>query len=158
MASALSKWQSDPSNSQLYRVVNADASEDLFHLLSRAYGKDATKLPASSRSSLQSVNPGVSVRTSEEGRRRAFRACKSAPLESQGDKKAEYLPPFPLIISVRISEDTLGARNALNAARRSDRHSDCPGERLENRFEAVVIVIAVEEFDVQVHPAFSPTL
>src|SRR5574344_247491 len=67
-ASALSKWQSDPSNSQLYRVVNADASEDLFHLLSRAYGKDATKLPRFfTLSSLQSVNPGVSVEHLKKG-------------------------------------------------------------------------------------------
>jgi hypothetical protein len=67
-ANALSNWQSDPTNVQLYKIVNADASEDLFHLLSRAYGKDATKLPRFfTLSSLQSVNPGVSVEHLKKG-------------------------------------------------------------------------------------------
>jgi len=67
-ADALSKWQSDPTNVQLYKIVDADASEDLFHLLSRAYGKDATKLPRFfTLSSLQSVNPGVSVEHLKKG-------------------------------------------------------------------------------------------
>lgn len=67
-ASALSKWQSDPSNAQLYKVVSANDAEDLFHLLSRTYGKDATKLPRFfTLSSLQSVNPGVAVEHLKKG-------------------------------------------------------------------------------------------
>mgnify|MGYP002622202637 FL=1 len=59
---ALSALQSDPSNSAKYKTVTARAGEDLFALLSRAYGHDATKLPRFyTLSALQSVNPGVKL-------------------------------------------------------------------------------------------------
>ncbi len=57
---ALSELQSDPSNTAKYRTVSAKAGENLFALLSRAYGNDATKLPKFyTLSALQSVNPNV---------------------------------------------------------------------------------------------------
>ena len=57
---ALSALQSDPSNSKLYRVVEAKEGEDLFKLLKRTYGAVAQSLPRFYvLSTLQSVNPGV---------------------------------------------------------------------------------------------------
>lgn len=65
---ALSELQSDPSNTTKYRTVSAKAGEDLFALLSRAYGNDATKLPKFyTLSALQSVNPNVKLEHLEEG-------------------------------------------------------------------------------------------
>ena len=59
---ALSAMQSDPTNAAKYRTVTAKAGEDLFALLSRAYGMDASKLPRFyTLSALQSVNPGVKL-------------------------------------------------------------------------------------------------
>jgi len=59
---ALSAMQSDPTNSAKYRTVTAKSGEDLFALLSRAYGNDASKLPRFyTLSALQSVNPGVKL-------------------------------------------------------------------------------------------------
>lgn len=57
---ALSKLQSDPSNANLYKVVEAKEGEDLFKLLKRTYGAGAQSLPRFYvLSTLQSVNPGV---------------------------------------------------------------------------------------------------
>lgn len=65
---ALSELQSDPSNAAKYRTISAKAGEDLFALLSRAYGNDATKLPKFyTLSALQSVNPNVKLEHLEEG-------------------------------------------------------------------------------------------
>ncbi len=65
---ALSELQSDPSNASRYRTVSAKAGEDLFALLSRAYGSDATRLPKFyTLSALQSVNPNVKLEHLEEG-------------------------------------------------------------------------------------------
>ncbi len=65
---ALSELQSDPSNAAKYRTVPAKAGEDLFALLSRAYGSDATRLPRFyTLSALQSVNPNVRLEHLEEG-------------------------------------------------------------------------------------------
>lgn len=57
---ALSALQSDPSNANLYKVVEAKEGEDLFKLLKRTYGAGAQSLPRFYvLSTLQSVNPGV---------------------------------------------------------------------------------------------------
>lgn len=57
---ALSTLQSDPSNSSLYKVVEAKDGEDLFKLLRRTYGAGTQNLPRFYvLSTLQSVNPGV---------------------------------------------------------------------------------------------------
>lgn len=65
---ALSEWQSDPSNAAKYRIVPAKAGDDLFRLLSRAYGNDAMKLPKFyTLSALQSVNPNVRLEHLEAG-------------------------------------------------------------------------------------------
>lgn len=65
---ALSELQSDPSNTAKYRTVSAKAGENLFALLSRAYGNDATKLPKFyTLSALQSVNPNVRLEHLEAG-------------------------------------------------------------------------------------------
>lgn len=59
-AKALSALQSDPSNSGLYKVVEAKPGEDLFKLLRRTYGAGTQNLPRFYvLSTLQSVNPGV---------------------------------------------------------------------------------------------------
>lgn len=59
---ALSALQSDPSNPSKFRTVEAKDGENIFALLSRAYGLDASKLPRFyTLSALQSVNPGVQV-------------------------------------------------------------------------------------------------
>lgn len=60
--SALGALQSDPTNASKYKTVSAKDGENLFALLSRAYGQDATKLPRFyTLSALQSVNPGVKL-------------------------------------------------------------------------------------------------
>lgn len=57
---ALSALQSDPSNANLYKVVEAKEGEDLFKLLKRTYGAGAQSLPRFYViSTLQSVNAGV---------------------------------------------------------------------------------------------------
>lgn len=57
---ALSALQSDPSNTGLYKVVEAKDGEDLFKLLRRTYGAGTQNLPRFYvLSTLQSVNPGV---------------------------------------------------------------------------------------------------
>lgn len=59
---ALSKLQSDPSNSSLYKVVTANEGEDLFKLLKRTYGAGTQNLPRFYvLSALQSVNAGVAL-------------------------------------------------------------------------------------------------
>ena len=59
---ALSALQSDPSNKGLYKIVTANDGEDLFKLLRRTYGAGTQNLPRFYvLSSLQSVNPGVSL-------------------------------------------------------------------------------------------------
>ena len=59
---ALGALQSDPTNTSKYKTVSAKDGENLFALLSRAYGQDATKLPRFyTLSTLQSVNPGVKL-------------------------------------------------------------------------------------------------
>ena len=59
---ALGAVQSDPTNTSKYKTVSAKDGENLFALLSRAYGQDATKLPRFyTLSTLQSVNPGVKL-------------------------------------------------------------------------------------------------
>lgn len=59
---ALGKFQSDPSNSAVFRTVEAKEGEDILKLLSRSYGKDASKLPRFyTLSALQSVNPGTNL-------------------------------------------------------------------------------------------------
>lgn len=59
-STALSALQSDPSNSGLYKVVEAKEGEDLFKLLRRTYGAGTQNLPRFYvLSTLQSVNPGV---------------------------------------------------------------------------------------------------
>lgn len=57
---ALSKLQSDPSNSSLYKTVTANDGDDLFKLLKRTYGAGVQNLPRFYvLSALQSVNAGV---------------------------------------------------------------------------------------------------
>jgi len=59
-SNALSALQSDPSNSNLYKVVEAKDGEDLFKLLKRTYGAAVQNLPRFYvLSTLQSVNAGV---------------------------------------------------------------------------------------------------
>lgn len=59
-SNALSALQSDPSNSGLYKVVEAKEGEDLFKLLKRTYGAGVQNLPRFYvLSTLQSVNAGV---------------------------------------------------------------------------------------------------
>ncbi len=61
-SNALSALQSDPSNKNLYKTVTANDGEDLFKLLRRTYGAGTQNLPRFYvLSSLQSVNPGVSL-------------------------------------------------------------------------------------------------
>lgn len=61
-ASAISKWQSDPSNRSLYITVTVKDGEDAMAALVRTYGKEAKTLPRFyALSVLQSLNPGVSV-------------------------------------------------------------------------------------------------
>ena len=61
-SNALSALQSDPSNKNLYKTVTANDGEDLFKLLRRTYGAGTQSLPRFYvLSSLQSVNPGVSL-------------------------------------------------------------------------------------------------
>jgi len=65
---ALERWQSDLSNPDNFRVVKANEEEDVFKLLSRIYGKEASKLPHFyTLSTLQSVNPGVSLEHLKKG-------------------------------------------------------------------------------------------
>ncbi|MCF0221807.1 MAG: hypothetical protein HUK19_05895 [Fibrobacter sp.] len=57
---ALSRLQSDPSNSGLYKTVEAKDGDDLFKLLKRTYGAGVQNLPRFYvLSALQSVNAGV---------------------------------------------------------------------------------------------------
>lgn len=59
---ALSKLQSDPSNSGLYKTVTAADGDDLFKLLKKTYGAGVNSLPRFYvLSALQSVNAGVSL-------------------------------------------------------------------------------------------------
>lgn len=59
---ALSKLQSDPSNSSLYKTVSAKDGDDLFKLLKRTYGAGVQNLPRFYvLSALQSVNAGVAL-------------------------------------------------------------------------------------------------
>lgn len=61
-ASAITKWQSDPQNVNLYKTVPVKNGENAIELLTRVYGKEAKKLPKFyTLSVLQSLNPGVSV-------------------------------------------------------------------------------------------------
>ncbi|MCK9182344.1 MAG: hypothetical protein M0P13_05630 [Fibrobacteraceae bacterium] len=65
---ALGDLQSDPSNTSKYKLAEAKDGEDILKLLSRAYGKDATKLPRFyTLSALQSVNPGVAIEHLKSG-------------------------------------------------------------------------------------------
>lgn len=67
-ASAISKWQSDPSNKSLYINITVKDGEDAIAALIRTYGKDAKTLPRFyALSVLQSLNPGVSVEHPEAG-------------------------------------------------------------------------------------------
>ncbi len=57
---ALSALQSDPSNTKLYKIVEAKEGEDLFQILRRTYGAGAQNLPRFYvLSTLQSVNASV---------------------------------------------------------------------------------------------------
>ncbi|MCQ2099216.1 MULTISPECIES: hypothetical protein [unclassified Fibrobacter] len=59
---ALSKLQSDPSNSSLYKTVTAADGDDLFKLLKKTYGAGVQNLPRFYvLSALQSVNAGVAL-------------------------------------------------------------------------------------------------
>ncbi|MCQ2092843.1 MAG: hypothetical protein MJY85_09215 [Fibrobacter sp.] len=59
---ALSRLQSDPANSSLYRTVEAKDGDDLFKLLKRTYGAGVQNLPRFYiLSALQSVNAGVAL-------------------------------------------------------------------------------------------------
>lgn len=59
---ALSKLQSDPSNSSLYKTVTANEGDDLFKLLKKTYGAGVNGLPRFYvLSALQSVNAGVAL-------------------------------------------------------------------------------------------------
>ena len=61
-SNALSALQSDPSNKNLYKTVTVNDGEDLFKMLRRTYGNGTQNLPRFYvLSSLQSVNPGVSL-------------------------------------------------------------------------------------------------
>lgn len=61
-ANSISKWQSDPNNSALYKTISAKENEDVIELLARIYGKEAKKLPRFyTMSVLQSLNPGISM-------------------------------------------------------------------------------------------------
>ena len=61
-ANSISKWQSDPNNSALYKTISAKENEDVIELLARVYGKEAKKLPRFyTMSVLQSLNPGISM-------------------------------------------------------------------------------------------------
>jgi len=61
-SNALSALQSDPANKSLYKTVTVNDGEDLFKLLRRTYGAGTQNLPRFYvLSSLQSVNPGVSL-------------------------------------------------------------------------------------------------
>lgn len=65
---ALSKLQSDPSNSSLYKTVEAKDGDDLFKLLKRTYGAGVQNLPRFYiLSALQSVNAGVALEHLEAG-------------------------------------------------------------------------------------------
>lgn len=65
---ALSRLQSDPSNSSLYRTVEAKDGDDLFKLLRRTYGAGVQNLPRFYiLSALQSVNAGVALEHLEAG-------------------------------------------------------------------------------------------
>jgi len=59
---ALSRLQSDPSNSSLYKTVTASEGDDLFKLLKKTYGAGVNNLPRFYiLSALQSVNAGVAL-------------------------------------------------------------------------------------------------
>lgn len=59
---ALSRLQSDPSNSSLYKTVTASDGDDLFKLLKKTYGAGVQNLPRFYvLSALQSVNAGVAL-------------------------------------------------------------------------------------------------
>lgn len=61
-STALSAFQSDPSNASLYKSVEVKDGEDLVKLLKRTYGGVAANLPRFYvLSALQSVNPGVAL-------------------------------------------------------------------------------------------------
>lgn len=65
---ALSRLQSDPSNSSLYKTVEAKDGDDLFKLLRRTYGAGVQNLPRFYiLSALQSVNAGVALEHLEAG-------------------------------------------------------------------------------------------
>ncbi|WP_288801295.1 hypothetical protein [uncultured Fibrobacter sp.] len=65
---ALNAMLSDPTNVANSKIVHAKQGEDLFTLLSRAYGKNANKLPRFyTLSALQSVNPGIRLEHLNEG-------------------------------------------------------------------------------------------
>lgn len=65
---ALSRLQSDPANSSLYRTVEAKDGDDLFKLLKRTYGAGVQNLPRFYiLSALQSVNAGVALEHLEAG-------------------------------------------------------------------------------------------
>ncbi|MDR1760383.1 MAG: hypothetical protein LBR60_07650 [Fibrobacter sp.] len=67
-SAALSKWQSDPSNKNLYREIEAKPGEDLFKLLARAYQTSTAELPRFYiLSAMQSVNPGVMLESLKAG-------------------------------------------------------------------------------------------
>jgi hypothetical protein len=67
-SAVLANWQSDPANPQFYQIVKANEGEDLFQVLTRTYGKEASRLPRFyTLSTLQSVNPGVSLEHLKKG-------------------------------------------------------------------------------------------
>ncbi|NLO23500.1 MAG: hypothetical protein GX116_04100 [Fibrobacter sp.] len=64
----LEVWQSDPANPSLYISVKANDNEDLYQLIQRHYKKSTVELPKFyTTSTLQSLNPGVSVEHLKSG-------------------------------------------------------------------------------------------
>ena len=48
-------------------------------------------------------------------------------------------------------KNAFAARHTLHVTRRSDSHSDSTGERLENGFQTVMVIVAIEQFHMQIH-------
>ena len=64
----LSRLQSDPENSALYRTVSASEGDDVMKLLRRTYGSGASSLPRFFVvGALKSVNPGVNLESLTAG-------------------------------------------------------------------------------------------
>ncbi len=65
---AISQWQSDPNNKNLYVEVIVQNGENALDAMARIYGNGAKRLPKFyALSALQSLNPGISVENPKAG-------------------------------------------------------------------------------------------